>query len=403
MSNARKAGSAGGTPKSDWLCKFCPDKFRNYGHRDSCYRCHIEKGKSFGSLAPSKSRSPTTSLAEKQVADGKRQDKERIKALEAQIVGHKAVAKKLAERNSAPQPDEDECEVVPATKSLEQLLKFKVVLEGMGAGFENDIAANAAEIVAARESQLATKPSHVQLAQASHKVERAKALCSKHAAKTTELQVQLAALFESIKEHSVLVAEQEKNLLVAQAHYESTAKGINSQEAPAPEPSLACLGALLADLPVGSFAAIAALPPKDQAEAMQKMLRTSFEAKTAAEAAQQLQKQQQEAKATADATAAAAEAAATKVRLDAEQAARVEKGKASGAAAAPVAADGAAGDAANPPPDGSSLDDVDMDSFVQGITACLAAPNLDAGIKRDLEAQLGAYAQRVHLRRKTAV
>ena len=87
MPDAAMSGNGGEKRAADWLCKRCKDHngaaFKNFAFRTHCRECKVHKGSCCGGVAKDSKAAPTSSLAERQVALGKKADKQ---AQQAQLL-----------------------------------------------------------------------------------------------------------------------------------------------------------------------------------------------------------------------------------------------------------------------------------------------------------------------------
>jgi hypothetical protein len=355
--------------KPDWLCKKCErgsgkEPYKNYGSRTHCHSCGGAKGQCYLRDAARASKSPTTSLAERQTSLAKEKDRE-IQKLLAQLAAERNVAKKLeASRKLRPQPEPEEgADVVEPSKgpTLDQLLKAKAVYDGWGEAGRGDSDRLAVQIAEVREATLATKPGHVQIHRADQRVVKAKAACSKHPAKSEGLRVQMETLQKTIADFAELRAKEDQELLDAEAAYSCAVKAIQAPEATAAGPGFGEKILAMGDAFWSKSGTSKAL------------FQTFIDSVAAEEKAEQDKKDA----VTAAATAAAAEQeaarrAAEKAQLDSEP---------------------ADGHTAPPAPVGSCAED--DGAFMSDVLAGLDGANLDPMVKRSIEA-----AQEVAKRRK---
>jgi hypothetical protein len=353
--------------KPDWFCRFCKGKdgpYKNFGHRITCNLCRIDKGKSFLKAVERATRAPTTTLAERQAADAKRREKtkgaskdqQRILKLEAQL----AVAQKQAKPWGLPAESEEvPADALSKGPTLDQLLKVKAVWDGCGEAGKEESDKLATQIAGLREAALATKPGHVQIRRADQRVDKARAACSKHVAKSVGLQAAMVALQKDMAEFSELKIKEDQELLDAEAAYGSAVRALH--ETPEASP--------------GESAVV--LPAAVGFEAMCMAKTDDFFAKTGTSRAQ--------AKIFIDFVVAAEKAeeqAREDAKLVAATAAAAEKENAR-QATEDTSADGCADDAE------------EGDAFMSDILAGLDGETLDPTVKRSIEA-----AQEVAKRRK---
>jgi hypothetical protein len=396
--DGRPGGSGrGDAPKADWCCKFCTARegggaYKNFGHRSSCNRCKVDKGKAFLKLAPSTARAPTTSLAERQTADAKRSQKDHekeIRALKAQL----AVAIKQKKPWGMPEEVEEEPEEdLSKGLTLDQLVKGKAYWDTCGEAGKHQADALAVQIASIKSASLASMPVHVQLQRAHQRVEKAKTAVGKHSAKGEAIRVAQAAVTKDTADFMDLRTKELQELADAEAVYAAalsdghgTSDGAGAEKAPevpsAAQFTTKCLAfsddfwsqsgrskVLFQDFMDG-----VALEEKNVAAA----------AKTAAEA-----------KVAADAKAAAAAAAAAakeQARLAAEKA-QSDAGLAASLAALPLI----------PHPDAApsgrfQVDDIFMGDFIAGLGGVELDPAL---VKRAVEEANDKEAKRRKLLKK---
>jgi hypothetical protein len=379
MGGDGRSGGAGrgDAPKPDWLCKFCP-AFKNYGHRSSCFRCKVEKGKAFLDKAPSTARAPTTSLAERQTADAKRGQKDlekEVRALKAQL----AVAVKKQKPWGVP----EEVEEVPEDDlskglTLDQLIKGKAYWDTCGDAGKPHSEALAEQIAAIKSASLASMPVHVQLQRAHQRVEKAKTAVGKHQAKGEAITKAQAAVTKDTADFMDLRTKELQELADAEAVYAAALNdGHGSPDGAVAEKT--------PEVPTAAQFAAMCLAFSDgfwgQSGTSKALFQTFMdgvvlEEKNLAAAA----KSAAEAKAAAEAkTAAAAAAAATKekARLDTEKA-QSDVGLAASLAALPLIPPSAAASG------GSCA--FDVDAFMGDFIAGLGGVELDpAVVKRAVE------------------
>jgi hypothetical protein len=345
--------------KPDWLCRFCKDgkdgKYKNFGHRTTCNVCKIDKSKSYLKAAERGTRSPTTSLAERQAAryKGASKDQQRIKKLEAQLL----VAQKQARPWGVPAGGGNEEEPADSSKgpTLDQLLKVKAAWDSCGEPGKEESDKLATQIAGLKEAAMATKPGHVQIKQADRRVEKAKAACGKHTARSAELQAAMVDLQKSMAEFAAVKIREIQELMDAETAYGIAVRALNESPAPPEEP--------MATVPTAVEFGTRCLAMSDD-----------FFTSTGTTRAQ--------AKVFLDAVAAA-EKVDAQAKLDA---------KAAATTAAAAGEEAARLEAANTPVYDSADDD---DAFMSDVNAGLDGEILDPTIKRAIQA-----AQEVAKRRK---
>jgi hypothetical protein len=374
----KRTGGAGRSDaaKADWLCKHCPG-FKNFGHRSSCFRCFVEKGKAF-KPSPQPVSSPTTSKAERQVAESKRQDKaqaQRIRELEAKL---RVAEKQKLPWGSKPQPvvvEEDEDDQ-PIGLGLEQLKRTKELYLTFGKSGEKDVERITADIAALQAATNAKKPGSDIVRRAEQRVRRANAACAAGLAKQLVLEKELVDL-------AAAKTVDDQELADAEAAHLGAIKALQLQkgvDAPTQAVPLSAgfeemfAGMLDADFQSSGFT-------RDQLQSLGRWTK-------AREAA--VEQRRKDA-----AVVAAAEAAAA-----AQEVARVEAAKVQ-QAAVPGSVAGAAGAVASPAADVGHA--ADMDAFMADVSTLFAAEldaaNVDAEVKRGMEAKLGEMAKKRKLRK----
>ena len=104
-------------PGNDWLCKRCKDSsgaaFTNWASRKHCLKCKVHKGQCFGGDVTNPKASPTKPLAQKQVEQGKKLEKQATQHHQQQLRKENERLKQEVDRlkgtaNDKEQPDKPE-------------------------------------------------------------------------------------------------------------------------------------------------------------------------------------------------------------------------------------------------------------------------------------------------------
>jgi hypothetical protein len=312
------------------------------------------------------------------VAEGKRHDKaqaQRIKDLEAKL--RVAETQKLPWGTKAqPVAVEEDEDDQPVGLSLEQLKRQKEFLLSLGKGGEKEVERVTAEIAVLQAATFAKKPGSDIVRRAEQRVRRANAACAAGLAKQLVLEKELVDL-------AAAKTADDKELADAEAAHLGAIKALQLQKGVDAPTQAVPLSAGFEEM----FASM--LDADFQSSGLTRDQLQSFGRWTKAREAAGEQRRKDAA------IAAAAEAAAAAQEVARVEAAKVQQPVAPGTVA------GAAGAAGSPAADVSHADDIDaLMADVSTLWAAeLDAANVDAEVRRGMEAKLGEMAKKRKLRK----
>ena len=222
----RRHEAAAAERKPDWHCKRCHDdrdkskRFRNFGRNDRCFKCNVAKGACFHSeVQVATTRSPTRSLATRQV--GQQREADKLAKVQAELQRCKKLLKANATESlpktaeaAAEEADGAEHEFEHAVEKLQKHRRFMLV-EMQCSAEHADVVKLDKQIAVQQEAKLSGLPASVRVKRADKKVEQAQGKVEAMVSKYAKLDEDLQKLRAKIVEHKAGIDKAREDLAEA--------------------------------------------------------------------------------------------------------------------------------------------------------------------------------------------